>query len=231
MLTFPVHLFNPESIQLRPAASVVQGGESLSGLVDTIRTDGGGYWIIAMRGIELYTDDKLRAWQAWQDHLQSGVQQVLVPAPELRHAPRPFAASRPSQLEDGAPEDPYFPEAVSFATPWIIAKVVAGAALRATQLQIEITNGARLKGAERFAIDHPTVGRRIYRVGRILSRSGQQATVMISPPLREAVLADDAVDFDWPSVVAVMVPDTEISPEIRHGRTARVDITFRESFA
>jgi hypothetical protein len=231
MFTFPTHLFNPESIKLKLAGATVTGGEALSGETDVIRTDGGGYWLCEMRGIHLHTDDLLRAWQAWEDHLEDGVTKILLPVPELRTAPRPVAGgilSRPSQL--AVTGDDYFPEAVAFAAPWIEAVTVGSAALRATSLVINVTGGARLKGGERFAIAHATEGRRVYRVGRITAQSGQQATVTIRPPLREAVADATAVDFDWPSMVAVKVPDFDISPTIERGRYGRVDITFRESF-
>lgn len=233
MLTFPTHLFNPASIQLRPAGSTITGGESLSGETDTIKTDGGGYWLVQMSGIELITPDLIRAWRAWEDELDSGVTKVLVPVADVRQAPRPVVAgrlSRPSAFESGAGTDPYFPEAVSFATPWIVAKFSEPAALRATTVTIEVERGARLKGGEIFAVSHPTAGRRIYRVRRVLARNGQIATVLIRTPLREAVADNTPVDFDWPSLVATLMPEADISPDIEYGRAATVDIIFREAF-
>lgn len=232
MLTFPTHLFNPARIQLRPAGATVTGGESLSGQTDVIKTDGGGYWFVQMAGIELITPDLVRAWRAWEDELDSGVTKVLVPVADVRHAPRPVVGgslSRPSQLQNDS-VDPYFPEAVGFATPWIVAKITAAAALRATTVTIEVERGARLKGGEIFAIAHATAGRRIYRVRRVLDRDGQSATVLIRTPLREAVAIDTPVDFDWPSLVATLVPEADISPDIEYGNRSTVDISFREAF-
>jgi hypothetical protein len=232
MLTFPTHLFNPSRIVLRPASAVITGGESLSGETDTIRTDGGGYWLISLLGIELLSTDLIRAWRAWEDTLESGVTKVLVPVADVRMAPRPVVGGRlssPSQLHPQS-DDPYFPEAVGFATPWIVAHATADAALRATELSLTVVNGARVKGGEVFAINHPTAGRRIYRVGRVLARAGQDATVQIRPPLREAITDGNALDFDWPSVVATLLPDADISPEILYGRSSVVDILFREAF-
>ena len=237
MLTFPTHLFNPIRTVLKPTGITISGGESLSGEVDTIRTDGGGYWLIHMLGIELLTDDLVRAWRAWESTLEGGVTKVLVPIADVRHAPRPVTGgvlSRPSQLKDNDPADPYFPESVGFATPWIEASVLAFTAeLRATEMWIEVTRGARLKGGEHFAVDHPTAGRRVYRVVRVLERHpdiDQAARVAIRPPLREATGDGTALDFDWPSVVATLLPEADISPELLYGRSGTVDITFREAF-
>lgn len=237
MLTFPTHLFNPARTVLKPAGMTISGGESLSGEVDTIRTDGGGYWLVHMLGIELISADLVRAWRAWENTLEGGVTKVLVPIADVRHAPRPVVGgklSRPSQLKDNAPDDPYFPEAVGFATPWIEAITLAPPApLRATELWLHVTRGARLKGGEHFAVDHPAAGRRVYRVSRVLERHAdidQAARVAIRPPLREAVGDGTLVDFDWPSVVATLLPEADISPELLYGQTGTVDISFREAF-
>lgn len=230
-LTFPTHLFNPAAVILRPVGSVLEGGESLDGETDTIRTDGGGHWRVTLSGIQLIDPDLIRAWRVWEDHLDGGTMAVLVPVVDIRQAPRPMIGgqlARPSALLPQS-DNPYFPEALGFATPLIEATVVAGAALRATQLEILIARGARLRGGEIFALNHAEAGRRIYRVGQVISRAGQSAVVTIRPPLREAVEADQAADFDWPSLKCTLIPNSEISPMIENARHASVDISFREA--
>lgn len=231
MLTFPTHLFNPMRIALRPMGATLTAGESLSGVTDTIKTDGGGFWVCSMMGIELLTPDLIRAWRAWEDTLESGVTKVLVPVADVRMAPR-VPGSVPSGPVLATTTDPYFPEAVGFPTPWITAVTVGAAALRATQIEINVTLGAPLKGGEVFSIDHGgTVGKRVYRVVRVLSRpTAQRAVVQIRTPLRAAVAAATAVDFAWPAFVGTLMPESEISPEIEFGRRATVDIAFREAF-
>lgn len=232
MLTFPTHLFNPARITLRPIGAVLTGGTALSGEQDVTRTDGGGLWEIAMEEIILLTPDQVRAWRAWEDHLEGGVQRVLVPVADVRNAPRPVIGGRlgrPSRLL-ATTDDPYFPEAVGFASPFIVARLVVDAALRATTVTIFVERGQRLRGGEVFALDHAVKGRRVYRVGRVLERNGQSARVTIRTPLREATPAGSACDFDWPSTVARLVPDTDISPTLLNGRSSGVNILFREAF-
>lgn len=231
MFTFPTNLFNPANIKLAPAGRTISGGESLLGETDVIRTDGGGYWVVAFAGIDLLSRDEIRAWEAWESHLAGGVQRCLVPVPSLLTAPRPTAGGRlamPSALVPTS-EDRCFPEALAFAAPLIVAKVTSAAALRATTIVINIEQGARLQGGERFAVNHPAKGRRMYRVERVTARSGQQATCIVWPPMREAIAANTAADFDWPSFVATLVPDSDISPDIGMGDDATVEVTFREA--
>lgn len=232
MFTFPVHLFKPTSIKVRPLAVTVDGGETLSGEKDVLRTDGGGRWLVEMRNMMLKNPDMIRAWRAWEDHLEGGVQQVLVPIADIRQAPRPIVSGVPTLpgklLASSA--DPYFPEAIGYAAPYITATIVDAAALRATQVKINIATGSPLKGGEFFALAHSTSGRRIYRVGRIISRpTGSSAVVTIRTPLRQAVAAGMAADFDWPSLVCTLMPDADISPDLEQGMFGAVDISFIES--
>ena len=231
MFIFPVHLFNPSNVKANLVSRVITGGESINGEIDAIATDGGGHWVVSMSGVELLSPDQIRAWRAWEDHLEGGVQRVLVPVADVRNAPRPIIGGRlasPSRILPHS-DDPYFPEAIGFATPLIIARIVGARPLRATTVTIFVERGQRLRGGEVFALDHSVKGRRCYRVGRVLSRSGQQATVTIRTPLRQAIPDGMAADFDWPSLVATLVPDTDISPDLQYGRSGTVDIVFREA--
>lgn len=230
-LTFPIHLFQPSGIKPDLAGRVITGADSISGVGQTVRTDGGGYWRCSYSGISLISSDQIRAWRAWQDYANGGAVQFLVPVADIRHAPRGMAGGaliRPGPLL-ATGSDPYFPEALGYAAPVIVAS--AGAAdLRATSLTITVSRGDRVKGGQYFSIDHETKGRRMYRTGRVLSQSGQTATVETSPPLREAIGASTPVDFDWPSFLGAVQTDIDTSPELLFARQGEVSISFREAF-
>lgn len=230
--TFPTHLWNPASIKARRVGQTITGGESLSGIGQVLNTDGGGFWLVTMTGIALISPDLIRAWRAWEEYFDGGTAHCLVPIADIRQAPRTVAGGKlalPSDLL-ATSGDPYFPDAVGFQTPFIIATVVSAAPLRATQLAINVIRGARLKGGETFSLDHATKGRRMYRVQRVVSTVGQQSVVTIRPPLREAIGAGANADFDWPSCTMQLVPGTDISPDIELGTMAGVSIAFREAF-
>ena len=239
MFQFPIHLFNPGTIKLQLTGRTISGGEALSGDSDTIATDGGGRWVATMTGIALMSIrddlsdiDLLRAWRAWEAHLANGVTRCVVPVADTRQAPRPIiggVAGTPSDLHAQS-DDPYFPETLGFASPFVVAQVAVPAPLRATEVAITMMIGARLRGGEHFSIDHPSKGRRLYRIERVTFLSGSTATVRIVPPLREAVGGGENADFDWPSFVATLVPDTDIAPDLAYGDDATVAISFRETF-
>lgn len=230
-LTFPIHLWNPSGIRAGLVGRAVSSPPSLSGVGQVLRTDGGGYWAAEFSGIALNTPDKLRAWRAWEAELDGGATRVIVPVPDLSLAPRPLQGrelARPSGLV-AASADEYFPEATAFATPLIVA-AVSPAALRATQVTITVAQGSRVVGGQMFSIAHGASGQRMYQIGRVLSRSGQSATVTIRPPLRQAITSAAPANFDWPCFEAIKVPESEMTADIQIGRYASgVSITFREA--
>ena len=229
-LTFPTHLFNPSSIKLTLQGRTITSPPSISGVGQVLRTDGGGFWVCEMSGIILRTPDQIRAWRAWLDVLDAGVTRVNVPIADTAFAPRPLHGrrlARPSQLRNSS-ADEYFPEATAFASPLVIASA-SPASHRATEITINVSQGSRLKGGEHFSLQHGSMGHRVYRTGRVLSRNDQTATVAIRPPLREAFGGGNA-NFDWAMFEAVLVGASDPEPDISNGRRAEVAIAFREAF-
>ena len=230
-LTFPIQLFQPSSIKPELVARTIDSPDSLSGNNQAIRTDGGGYWRCEIGGMALLTSDQIRAHRAWEDEMSGGAEPFLVPIADIRHAPRGAIGNqlvRPGPLVVTG-TDPYFPEALGYAVPVVVASA-ASAALRATQVAITVTRGSRIKGGQYFSITHPTKGRRMYRTGRVISRDGMTATVKIKPPLREAISNGTSLDFDFPSFLGALVPNTDTAAELLFARSANVSFTFRESF-
>lgn len=229
--TIPIQLFQPSQIKTELVARVIESPDSLSGNSQVIRTDGGGYWRCDMGGMALLTSDQIRAHRSWEDYMAGGAQEFLVPIADIRHAPRGTIGNqlvRPGPLLVTG-TDPYFPEALGYAVPVIIATAGA-AALRATELTVTIERGSRVVGGQYFSITHPTKGRRMYRTGRVISRNGQAATVSIVPPLREAIGPATALDFDFPSFLGSLVPNTDTAAELLFSRSANVSFSFREAF-
>jgi hypothetical protein len=230
-LTFPLHLFNPSSIKSSVQGRVITSPQSISGVGQVLRTDGGGFRIVQLAGIALNTNFKLRLAAAWEAELGGGITRVNVPLNTLRLAPRPLMAGKPGRpggVHNGS-TDPYFPEVTGYGNPLIIATISA-AAFRATTVTLNITEGSRVQPGQTFSVNHAAMGHRAYVVRRVLSRNGQSATVLIDMPLRQAITADMPVNFDWPMVESILVPDTDVSQDISYGRRAEVSYVFREAF-
>lgn len=230
-MTFPAHLFNPASVKLARAGQVITSPGTISGVVQALRTDGGGLWSINYGEMVLRTHDQMRAWRAWESELAGGANLVNVPVLDLRYAPRPLQGgrlARPGSLRVGSDLDPYFPEVSAYGIPVVIA-TVAPAILRATTITINVVQGSPAQGGQTFEVTHATKGKRVYQTGRVISRNGQSTTLQIWPPLREEITDTVYINFDWPCLTCRLVPDSDISPDISFGR-ASVSAQFIEAF-
>lgn len=217
---FPVHLFNPAAVNARPVAQVISGGTSLSGIEETIATDGGGRWVVEYSGIELRTPQQQRVWSAWAGYLAGGVVECLVPLLSLATAPRPMAWDGPRRVSTLVVDDPVFPTSVQYAAPLIAASLADDADVRATTLAIDLTSAGEILGGEKLSI-----GEYAYKIVR---KTGAN-TFNVTPPLREAVSEDDAVEFNWPLVKCRAAPGQDLETPITRGRFSTVSIVFLES--
>lgn len=224
---FPLHLFNPESIKADVIPRVISGGEDINGEEDVIETDGGGRWESTFSGITLRTPEQERRWGAWTSHLAGGARPVRVPVYSLRTAPRPVGGNgllRPSRL---VANDDIFPTSVAFAAPYITAVVVGSVGLRATTLTVDVLQGSRVEAGMRLG--HDASGR-CYKIERVISRNGQQATVIVTPPTRTTISAGSPLNLDWPTVQCRAVIGQDLAPDMRFGRIGTVSISFVEDF-
>jgi hypothetical protein len=231
--TFPLGvIFNPREIKASIVYQAVVGPPSISGVVQTLRTDGGGLWRVDMTGIPLRTPKDVRAWEAWQAEFGGGAGTCIVPIPSIGLAHRPLAGGKPIRTGGLYPQsdDACFPEALDYGAPIIVAEVVGDAALRATTITINVIRGGRLTGGEKFGLTHATMGKRMYRIRRVLSRpTDQSATVLIETPLREAVVSGATVNFDLPAVLSRAIPEQDFGVALSRNR-GEVSISFLEAF-
>lgn len=224
MPVFPAHLLHPASVKRSLTGRVISSPPSLSGVTQSVRTDGGGLWQVTYGGIILRTADHRRIWGAWDSYLAGGVQRVKVPMLANLDAPRGMQAGRVARYGGLAfTGDPYFPEAVNYASSLVIATASA-APLRATTLTINVTRGQAPKGSEVFGIRYADGTDRAHRIVRALG--GNQYS--IDPPLRQAITNGTSLNFDWALVDATVVPGSDIAPEYSNGR-GEVSITFQEA--
>ena len=233
MLVWPWRLLIPGSCKTYLSAQMQQGAPSLSGLAQTARTDGGGYWLADLTGIELNDPEEVRCVRAWSAMLDGGATEFVLPIWDLAQAPRPFAGRRQMLPGSPAPSLDYFSQDPSFGQPLIVAKVSGAQPLRSTTLGIAITQGRPVRGGERFSINDPVLGWRLYTIGQITGSAGGVQTCSIRPPLRAAVADQQALEFDVPRFQAKVVPGkaANLEPDLQQGRWGTVALNAMESLA
>ena len=231
MIVWPWRLLMSSSPKTRLSGQVQSGPPSLSSLTQTARTDGGGFWMSDLTGIQLLCPDQVRACRAWSAMLDAGATEFVLPLWDLAQAPRPYAGGTMMLPGSPAPSNDYFNQDPSFGQPLMVAVVSGARALRSTTIAIAIQRGSQLRGGEYFSLNHPTLGWRLYRVGQISGVTGSTYTCSIRPPLREAVADQLAVEFDVPRYQAKIAPGKadDLEPTLEQGRWATVALYAVES--
>lgn len=183
MNEWPWALLTPRSERWRLRGVAINGGTSVGGLSPLSRTDGGGLWV-GEQNILLHSRAQIKVARAIEGLLDGGSGQCVAWSYEEPFAPAGLVAGRVTH-SNGAT----FSNGALYLVAPTGAVVTEDAALRATSLRIGLVVGS-LEGGERFSIVHPTKGRRRYTVTRV---EGDTAT--IRPPLREAVVVGEGMDF------------------------------------
>lgn len=197
LLVFPTCALGIYAKDVRIETSRISGGVSLSGIEDTIATDGGGFWRADADSVALHTRDKIMTMRAFGAATYGWIDPFIFPICDARHQPTRGKQKVPHS--DGTP----FSDETLYASPDCEVYVAVDAPLRATQIQLDIASlGRPLIGGERFTIVHPTWRDRAYEIGRVISQTSTSAVIQFHTPLREAVTAGTAVDFNNPRFVA-----------------------------
>lgn len=208
MYLWPFRLLPPLSARWYRQGATQLGPVSIDGAQQQAsRTDGGGLWRLDCT-FSANTRARILALRAWHEYLDAGTVEFLMPVLDLHFAPRNTVAGVPQKPGSPTPATDCFSESGSYGSPMMVASVVEDAALRATSLAISMTQGASPEAGQIFSINHASVGWRKYNIQRIADSAGDAFTLAIRPPLREAVSADDAIEFDMPRCVMRLHPES-----------------------
>jgi hypothetical protein len=216
--TFHPCRFNFQTTNIRRVGNVVDGGTTLSGFNDTIETDGGGFWVADFTEGEAIEREDGLAWRAQTDDMGAGSKAVIVLLCAERHfqpvLDRPSAYGTPpnTPIADDAPD-----KGANYT-------VTADAALRATTLHIAGVSELPIIGGEKFSIQHPTWGWRVYLIGP--DGLTDDGTISFNPPLREAVTSGTALEFDTPR--CQMRPAQKVDNQTDQGVFTSCAISFVE---
>ncbi len=199
MLAWPWDLFPPASERFRLGAVTITGGVSVGGQVRMSRTDGGGLWVCEAGEIDLFGRSTIKTARALEAQMDGGCTPIVVPAFEYPFQPR---VDDTVSVGVGHSDGSTFSDGSLYASRAMEAVLAEAAALRATRLIVMPIRLGPLEGGERFTIDHPTRGPRLYTIATVAAPDEAGAVeITIRPPLREAASAGADVDFDHPRCV------------------------------
>lgn len=190
MKVFPTCHFNFEGRDVDIERRVLSGGTALSGDEDTIAVDGGGRLYAVFSNAYLDDPELALAWKAINAGYGEG-RPIAVQIGDAREQMMGDIALPPRVLPLWDDDD--------FASIESHATVAAAAALRATEISVDVTDLPRpVRAGQWFSVDHTVHRHRAYRIFEIVSDDGDTAVLAIRPPLREALGGGEAVNFTDP---------------------------------
>ena len=181
---WPYDLITPTTDRWWLRGVTINSGITTAGTAPAIRTDGGGVWC-GEQTFTVWGREEIKALRALEAALDSGIGHIVAWSYEFPFAPGELTVGVVDH-ENGQP----FGDGASYNSAPAGATIAADAPLRATLLEIVMISGV-LQGGEHFSVDHPTKGKRRYRVTRVL----EDDQIEIRPPLREAVVEGDEMNF------------------------------------
>lgn len=221
-LIWPRDLFRAAVVNWRPSGGLVTGGSAFNGVPQRGFLGGGPYWKLTLGDIHLLTRAQLKTARALEAALDQGAAPIDVGPCDCQFSPLPGGAYVSVSHSDASA----FSDDSLYEGGPMEATFGADAALRAAWVDIAmLTTGMTLEGGEHFSVDHPNMGRRMYRIFGV---DGTLAN--IRPLLREAVSAGDAIDFNKPSCLMALASPDAFQVPVSMGRFATVSAEFVEWF-
>jgi hypothetical protein len=207
VITWDEEVLRPVRQAWSLSGRVLTGGQSLSGLVQTAKTDGGGFWTASLE-CPVQTRAQARLALAYDAALDGGATALIVP----QCLPRVNDIGRTGIVGNPTPEHSD-------------ANVV-----RSVKLSLSGISGGYVEPGVHFSIDHADVGVRLYRVSESLQAFETNQVVEVRPPLRGEVTVGQAVDFANPRCLMRLANPESLRVDLSLGRFATIAPQFLEHF-
>jgi hypothetical protein len=233
VLEFPHELLR-ETVTERPrlVGAVRTGGRTASGVVTASRADGGGLWAYGLQAIVINKSYLVRWFEMFLTLMAEGARPIIVPICNHNYAPLPDEPGTGHIDVPHSPDDTPFSDDALYHQHYVVdAFINPPAPLRATTIYMNVLHSGPFLGGELFSIEHLTMGWRFYRVVGITPVSPTTPNyyaVQIEPPLREAINAGVAADFNKPRCVMQLAAPSSLELQMR--RFGRPTLQFIESF-
>lgn len=202
-------------------------GQTAASSVD-IRSDGGGLWVASLNNMQFRDASYALLWRAVRQICNGGINPIVVPRRDRTWAPfvggiQP--AYSPISYSDGS----LFDDSSGFYQGAIDVTNNGGAPLRSTSMRLNLNNCAPLQGGESFSIKHPTMNWRLYEIGAVTVIDSTHSAISFNPPLREAILDGDDIEFDRPRCTMKLVNASSMDLNVTTWPFSVATVKFIES--
>lgn len=211
-----------------PVYRNVAGPASIEGLSQVAASDA-GLWRATFSSIAVSQwkgRRRIELWHAIEGLLEGRMKSILLPVPVAGRRPLPEGVTDDQiDCRDRTPHSDaaLFSDGSGYETRWIETAASTNAARRATQITIAKTVCGEIAPGMRFSIDPMDFALRpirLYQIKRTVAQSASVATVSIWPPLREPLLAGQALEWARPYVQMRLASDGEMNLTVSRGGLA-----------
>lgn len=222
VVNFPLGVLTPADVAVTIEHKTRPGQQATNGMCRSVGYSAGQFRL-RLDGIPIYGMDKIRAWRAFVANIEADRQLVRIRVPDLYGIDGPFALATRAAREawpDGIPfaTDQTFSHGLGFAVPTLETAFAQDAALGAREIYVsspDIAAGCVISIAE-FC----------YAASGVWSEADTHR-VRLSPPLRKAAAAGDAIALA-PVFVGTCASELPGYDPLRYGRFAHVSLEFVE---
>jgi hypothetical protein len=243
--TLYVDFIKPEEMSFSSEGDGVDGGRNGDGDSPAIDFSGGGKLIGSYENCWVQAREE-HEYANWLAAYLSGSRRCIN-VPILTDWPGPFPflnRTTPQPIVKGIPHDDgsLFSDGAGYSQATVFGTIETAAALGAGQVVLNVFGATRpLRWSDWFSIYHPTRGWRAYRywectdpidVTRTVdgfSYIGQQFTIALDRPLREAVSAGDRIEFARPLCVMRFPRGFNLEWRVRGFWQSRPSLKFVEA--
>lgn len=221
-IRWPEKVLRPQSVAFDIAPRTVAGPSTVAGASQVIASSA-GIWTAQFANVVVNSRDRVIAWRAIAALLEGRLGSILVPLCR-GYQPVPAGAVE-AGLYDPVPhdDDAYFDDDTGYVGQVIDVQLTAGIAVGGTSGSIAVTYAGTIQPGQHFSL-----GDYLYRLKTVVWTSETVANITFTPPLREAAVTADSLNFDDPVVKMRLATDQEMDMLLDGRRLAYPTVNFVE---
>lgn len=218
-IRWPISRLRARDVAFDIAPRSLAGPSSVSGYTQIVSSDA-GIWKATFGNIIIKSRAEVLAFRALANLLEGRLGTILVP---LCRAYQPVPADSDALYEDVPhSDDALFDDDSGYVGTVIDVVAADPAAVRAVSMTVTVNYAGDIEPGQHFSLGNG----RLYRVRTFDADTG---AMTFRPPLREAVAAGDALNFDDPVCLMRLASDDAMNLELSLRRFGSPSVSFIEA--
>lgn len=216
----------PQKIKVDISHRNLRGPTAQSGFTQVV-SNSAGIWVATYDSIPVYKSSMVRMWRALDSEIGGQRETISLPIWDYPRAPGANDELGSNLLGFGNlphSDETLFDDNTGYQTAYTNVNVSAAASVGATTVSLTKVSKTLLEPGHRFSVND-----RLYQIKRVTSQTNTAATVIVTPPLREALKVGDRAEFDYPRVLMRLTDDKAMQLDLNYNGYATPTLTFFEA--